>query len=67
MLFKILDSYGFLDNCLKKLLTTLTSFPSLDAKRNEDNLFKRKLAYPNEKGQTLKSFHVEKRKIGWEE
>ena len=43
---KILDSYRFLDASLDKLSTTLKSFPSLDANGKEDDLFKRKLAYP---------------------
>ena len=46
---KFLDSYRFLDASLDKLSTTLNSFPSLDANGMEDDLFKRKLAYPYEK------------------
>ena len=46
---KFLDSYRFLDASLDKLSQTLTSFPSLDANGMEDDLFKRKLAYPYEK------------------
>ena len=36
---------------------TLSSFPSLDANGMEDDLFKRKLAYPYEKGKTIESFY----------
>ena len=46
---KFLDSYRFLDASLDKLSTTLKSFPSLDENGIEDDLFKRKLAYPYEK------------------
>ena len=53
---KFLDSYRFLDASLDKLSTTLKSFPSLDAKGMEDDLFKRKLAFPYEKGNTIESF-----------
>ena len=52
---KFLDSYRFLDASLDKLSTTLKSFPSLDANGMEDDLFKRKLAYPYEKGNTIES------------
>ena len=45
---KFLDSYRFLDASLDKLSLTLTSFPSLDANGMENDLFKRKLAYPYE-------------------
>ena len=54
---KFLDSYRFLDASLDKLSTTLKSFPSLDANGMEDDLFKRKLAYPYEKGETIESFY----------
>ena len=54
---KFLDSYGFLDASLDKLSTTLTSFPSLDSNGMEDDLFKRKLAYPYEKGNNIESFY----------
>ena len=54
---KFLDSYRFLDASLDKLSTTLKSFPSLDANGMEDDLFKRKLAYPNEKGKTIESYY----------
>ena len=47
---KFLDSYRFLDASLEKLSTTLKSFPSLDKNGMEDNFFKRKIAYPYEKG-----------------
>ena len=50
---KFLDSYRFLDASLDKLPTTLKSFPSLDANGMEDDLFKRKLAYPYEMGKTM--------------
>ena len=52
-----MDSYRFLDDSLDKLSTTLKSFPSLDANGMEDDLFKRKLAYPNEKGKTTESYY----------
>ena len=54
---KFLDSYRFLDKSLDKLSTTLKSFPSLDANGMEDDLFKRKLAYPYEKRKTIESFY----------
>ena len=54
---KFLDSYRFLDASLDKLCTTLKSFPSLDANGMEDDLFKRKLAYPNEKTKTIESIY----------
>ena len=46
-----------MDASLDKLSTTLTSFPSLDSSGMEDDLFKRKLAYPYEKGKTIESFY----------
>ena len=49
---KFLDSYIFLDASLDILSTTLKSIPSLDAIGMEDDLFKRKLAYPYENGKT---------------
>ena len=54
---KFLDSYGFLDASLDKLSTTLKSFPSLDKNNMEDDLFKRKLAYPYEKGNNIESYY----------
>ena len=54
---KFLDSYRFLDASLDKLSMTLSSFPSLDANGMEDDLFKRKLAYPYEKGKTIESYY----------
>ena len=54
---KFLDSYRFLDASLVKLSLTLTSFPSLDKNGMEDDLFKRKLAYPYEKGKTIESYY----------
>ena len=54
---KFLDSYRFLDASLDKLSTTLTSFQSLDANGMEDDLFKRKLAYPYEKGNNIESYY----------
>ena len=54
---KFLDTYRFLDASLDKLSTTLTSFPSLDSNGMEDDLFKRKLAYPYEKGNNSESFY----------
>ena len=36
---------------------TLSSFPSLDANGMEDDLFKRKLAYPYEKGKNIESYY----------
>ena len=46
---KFLDSCRILDASLDKLSTTLRSFPSLDANGMEEDLFKRKLAFPYEK------------------
>ena len=54
---KFLDSYRFLDASLDKLSQTLSSFPSLDANGMEDDLFKRKLAYPYEKGKNIESYY----------
>ena len=54
---KFLDRYRFLDASLDKLSLTLTSFPSLDANGMEEDLFKRKLAYPYEKGKTIESYY----------
>ena len=54
---KFLDSYRFLDASLDKLSPTLTSFPSLDANGMEDYSFKRKLAFPYEKGNNIESFY----------
>ena len=46
-----------MDASLDKLSLPLTSFPSLDKNGMEDDLFKRKLAYPYEKGKTFDSFY----------
>ena len=46
-----------MDASLDKFSTTLKSFPSLDANGMEDDLFKRKLAYPYEKGNNIESFY----------
>ena len=54
---KFLDSYRFLDASLDKLSTTLKSFPSLEANVMEDDLFKRKIAYPYEKVKTIDSYY----------
>ena len=54
---KFLDSYRFLDASLDKLSLTLSSFPSLDKNGMEDDLFKRKLAYPYEKGKNIESYY----------
>ena len=54
---KFLDSYRFLDASLDKLSMTLSSFPSLDKSGMQDDLFKRKLAYPYEKGKTIESYY----------
>ena len=54
---EFLDRYRFLDASLDKLSITLKSFPSLDANGMEDDSFKRKLAYPYEKGNKIKSFY----------
>ena len=54
---KFLDSYRFLDASLDKLSMTLSSFPSLDKNGMEDDLFKRKLAYPYEKGNNIESYY----------
>ena len=53
---KVSDTYRFLDASLDILSKTLKSFPSLDANGMGDDLFKRKLAYPYEKGKTIESF-----------
>ena len=53
---KILDSYKFLDASLDKLSLTLKSFPALGKNGMEDDLFKRKVAYPYEKGNNIESF-----------
>ena len=52
-----MESCRFLDASLDKLSTTLKSFPSLHANGMEDDLFKRKLVYPYEKGETMESFY----------
>ena len=54
---KFLDSYRFLDASLDNLSLTLTSFTSLDKNGMEDDLFKRKIAYPYEKGNNIESFY----------
>ena len=54
---KFFDSYRFLDASLDKLSLTLTYFLSLDKNDMEDDLFKRKLAYPYEKGKTIESYY----------
>ena len=54
---EFLDRYRFLDASLDKLSITLKSFPSLDANGMEEDSFKRKLAYPYEKGNKIKSFY----------
>ena len=46
-----------MDASLDKIFTTLKSFPALDANGMEDDLFKRKLAYPYEKGETIESYY----------
>ena len=61
-----MDSHGFLDASLDKLSTILTFFPSIDASGMEDELFKKKLAYPYEKDETIESF-FEPLKLGREE
>ena len=52
-----MDSYRFLDASLDKLSTRLKTFLSLDANGMEDDLFKRKLAYPYEKSKTIESYY----------
>ena len=42
---------------MDKLSPTLKSFSSLDKNGVEDDLFKRKLAYPYEKGETIQSYY----------
>ena len=54
---KFLDSYRFLDASLDKLSRTIKCFPSLDANGMEDELLKRKLAYPYEKCKTIESYY----------
>ena len=46
-----------MDASLDKLSKTLKTFPSLDANGMEDDLFKRKLAYPYEKVKTIESYY----------
>ena len=46
-----------MDASLDKLSATFNSFPSLDKNGMEDDLFKRKLAYPYEKGKTIESYY----------
>ena len=54
---KFLDSYRLLDASLDKLSRRWKPFPSLDANGMEDDLFKRKFAYPYEKGNNIESFY----------
>ena len=54
---KFLDSHRFFDASSDKLSAALKSFPSLDANGIEDDLFKRKLAYPSGKTKTIESFY----------
>ena len=61
-----LNCYRFLDDSLDKLFTAITSFPSLDASWTIGDLFKKKLAYPYEKCQTIESFY-EQLKLGRED
>ena len=46
-----------MDASSDKLSTTLKCFPSLYANGMEDDLFKRKRAYPYEKGKTIESYY----------
>ena len=62
---KSLDSWRFVDDSSDKL-STLTSFPTLDPNGIKDDLFKRNLAYPFEKGQTIESSY-EPLKLGRED
>ena len=64
MLKIFVDSYRSLDDSLDQFSATLR-FPSPDAKGVQDDLFKRKLAYPYEKCQTIESFY-EPLKLGRE-
>ena len=52
---EISNRYKFLDARLDKLSMTLKSFPSLYRIGIENDLFKRKHAYPSEKGSTVES------------
>ena len=52
-----MDGYRILDASLDELSLTLTSFPSLDKNGMEDDLFKRKLAYPYVKGNNIESIY----------
>ena len=45
---KFLDSYRFPSTNLDKLVKSINSFPKLDVNGLEDELFKKKLAYPYE-------------------
>ena len=60
-----MDSHRILADSSDKLSTNLRSFPSLDAIRMEDGLFKRNLAYLYEKGQKTERFY-EKLDLGRE-
>ena len=51
-----MDSYRFSGSSLDKLSATFKSFLSLDANGKEDELFRKKLAYPYEEGKTIESF-----------
>ena len=52
-----MESSRFFNASLDKICTTLLSIPSLDANGTEGQLFKKKLAYPNAKGQSIGSFY----------
>ena len=45
---KFLDSYRFLSTNLDKLVKSINSFPIMDENGFDDELFKKKLAYPYE-------------------
>ena len=45
---KVLDSYRFLSTNLDKLVRNINSFPIMDENGLDDELFKKKLAYPYE-------------------
>ena len=49
--------YRLLNASLDKLPITLKRFPSVDENGIENDFFKRKLAYPHQKGNTLESFY----------
>ena len=56
-MLKILDCNRFLDASLDRISTMLKSFPFLDENGMEDDLYKRKKAYPYGKSKSNESFY----------